>query len=291
MKHLIILALCLALTTDAPGLADSSRTSEQGAKSAVVHAVGTLQPEEAVDVGSSVAGVLQKIHVDFRSEVKAGTVLAQLDPAPYEAECARARAVLRHAEVSVRLALTKVALAESEFKRVKDLADMRAVGPSEADAARAKLEMAKSAVLLEEATAMQRTAELQRAELNLSYCTIRSPLDGVVIDRRCKVGQIVTADFGSRGLFLIAKDLRKLQVWAAVREADIVRVAVGQTARFTTEAFPKETFQGRVSQVRLNATIEKGVVTYTVVIDVDNSNGRLLPYLTADVNIEVGKAP
>src|SRR5262249_33498403 len=123
----------------------------------------------------------------------------------------------------------------------------------------------------------------------LSYCTIRSPTKGVVIDRRVNVGQAVTAALNAPSLFLIAKDLKKLEIWASVGEADVVQVRKGQPAQFRIDAFPKSQFRGHVSQIRLNATVAQNVVTYTVVVAVDNADGNLLPYLTADVRIETGR--
>lgn len=134
---------------------------------------------------------------------------------------------------------------------------------------------------------MQGEAALRQAEINLGYTTIRSPVKGVIVDRRVNVGQTVVASLNAPSLFLIAKDLRRVQVWASVNEADIGRIRVRQAARFTVDAFPGDEFAGEVAQIRLNATMTQNVVTYTVVVSVDNSSGRLLPYLTANVRFAI----
>jgi HlyD family secretion protein len=291
---LIPASLVLALAASAgTASADGNRDA-----AAVVKALGTVEPEEVVDVGAKVAGVVQRLGadprdaskaIDFNTAVKAGTVLVQLDPAPYQAAAAQARADVRRAEAGLRLATAKVTLAERELERAKRRAADKTADASEVEVAQAAVEVARAGVAVEEAAVAQGKAALQRAELNLNDCTIRSPIDGVVIDRRVSVGQAVAFGVNAPSLFLIAKDLKRLQVWTSVKEADIGRVAKGQPARFTVDAYPNATFQGRVAQVRLNATMTKGAVTYTVVVDVDNSDGKLLPYLTAQVSIEGGE--
>src|SRR5262249_12654673 len=132
-------------------------------------------------------------------------------------------------------------------------------------------------------------AMLREAQVNLGYTQIRSPVDGVIVDRRVNVGQTVVAGLNAPSLFLIAKDLTKLQVWASVNEADIGNIHAGQSVRFTVDAYPKETFVGQVAQIRLNASMTQNVVTYTVVISTDNSQGKLLPYMTANLQFEVDR--
>jgi HlyD family secretion protein len=144
-------------------------------------------------------------------------------------------------------------------------------------------------VPVDEADIATSEAALQHAQVNLRYCTITSPVDGVVIDRRCNVGQPVTASLNAPSLFLLARDLKKLQVWVSVPETDIGGVMPGQRLQFSVRAFPKKLSEGRVAQIRLNATMTDKVVTYTVTADVDNSDRKLLPYLTAEVAIVVGE--
>jgi HlyD family secretion protein len=297
----ICFGLALALAACGPdGIQPFGRSKEQGDKrTGVVKATGTLQPQEIVDIGAQVSGTILKLGadpndekktIDWGTKVKAGTVLAQLDPASYQAALAQAQADLQRAEASLRLAVARAALAERELKRTKKREADKIVDSLDVDVAKAAVDVAKAVVTLEERGVAQNKAAIRTAELNLSYCTIRSPIDGVVIDRRVNVGQAVTAKLDSPSLFLLAKDLNKLEVWASVKEADIPRVKKGQLAHFTFDAFPKETFKGRVTRVQLNAVMAaKEGVTFTVVIDVDNSDGKLLPYLTAQVLIETAE--
>jgi HlyD family secretion protein len=147
----------------------------------------------------------------------------------------------------------------------------------------------KAAILQAKAGQAQAEAVLRRSRRNLGYCTIRSPVDGVIIDRRVNIGQTVVASLNAPSLFLLAKDLRRVQVWVAVNEADIGRIHPGQPVTFTVDAFPGETFRGEVGKIRLNASMTQNVVTYTVEVISDNSSGRLLPYLTANVRFELDR--
>ena len=151
----------------------------------------------------------------------------------------------------------------------------------------ANYKAAEANVAVGEATIQQNEAALEMAKTNLGYSTIKSPVDGVIIDRRVNIGQTVVASLNAPSLFLIAKDLRRMQVWASVNEADIGRIHPSMPVRFTVDAYPGEVFRGKVVQVRLNATMTQNVVTYTVVVTTDNSDGKLLPYLTANVNFEL----
>jgi HlyD family secretion protein len=286
MKNCIILGLGLALAVSVcPGAGNSSqeRSGKDSSGAAVVQAIGTVEPEEVVELGSQVTGRIQSFGadpkdknkaIDFNTVVNKGTILVQLDPGRYQAELALAKANLRRADAGFRQAMARAETAQKVSGK--------------ADVSISDLEMAKAAVLMEEATVAQAKAALGRAELELSYCTIRSPIDGIIVDRRCNVGQSVSEGAAAPSLFLIAKDLKKIQVWVLVKEADIARIAKGQLAQFTVDAFPGETFKGRVASRRLNATATQGVVSYTVVIEADNHIEKLFPYLTAHVNIEVG---
>jgi HlyD family secretion protein len=302
MKNFVLSGVALAVVAGVGTAADNGKAGgrfrqeavKRGSLQAVVEAVGTVEPEEVVDVGAQVPGRVLRFGpdpndknktVDFRTEVKRGGILVQLDPAPYEAEVARARANLEGAEASVRLAKAKVALAERELRRAEKRRADKAGDAADVEVAKAALDVARAAVPVAEAAVAQKQAALKQAQQNLDRTTIRSPIDGVIIDRRCNVGQVVTANLSAPSLFLIARDLKKMQVWAAVKEADIGRVTKGQTARFTVDAVPAETFEGRVGQIRLNAALTKNEVTYTVVVDVDNRDGKLLPYLTAHLNL------
>jgi HlyD family secretion protein len=271
---------------------------KRGALARTVQALGTVEPENVVDVGAQVTGQIIKFGadprdkdktIDFGTIVDAGTILAQLDPAIYEAKVAQARAALEKAVVTLKLRQVEMAQVEQEWIRVRRLGE-RALSKEEIDITKTKLEVARTRVELEKPAVKEAEAHLKEAELNLAYTIIRSPIRGVIIDRRVNVGQTVAARLDTPSLFLIATDLSKLRVWASVNEADIGTIQPGQTVRFTVKPYPDQVFQGKVSQLRLNAAMTKGVVTYTVVVQVDNPGGKLLPYLTADVHFVVGHA-
>ena len=185
---------------------------------------------------------------------------------------------------------------ENDWKRAQKLGPSDALSQTDFDAARSNFEVAKAnlgvgkaAIAQAKGTVAQAEATLKRSLQNLSYCTIVSPVKGVIIDRRVNIGQTVVASLNAPSLFLLAKDLTRMQVWVSVNEADIGRIKPGQPVTFTVDAYPGEVFVGEVGKVRLNATMTQNVVTYTVEIITDNSDGRLLPYLTANVTFIVGE--
>ncbi|MBI4797096.1 MAG: efflux RND transporter periplasmic adaptor subunit, partial [Deltaproteobacteria bacterium] len=190
----------------------------------------------------------------------------------------------------------KLFQAERDWGRAKQLGPSDALSQSDYDAALSAFEVAKAnlnvgqaAVVQTKDAVAQAEATLRRASQNLDYCTIRSPVKGVIIDRRVNIGQTVVASLNAPSLFLIARDLTRLEVWAAVNEADIGNIRPGQPVTFTVDAHPGITFKGEVEKIRLNATMTQNVVTYTVQIDTDNSDGRLIPYLTANVKFLVAE--
>ncbi|MGQ9687162.1 MAG: efflux RND transporter periplasmic adaptor subunit [Desulfobaccales bacterium] len=277
---------------------------------ATISATGTVEPEEVVDVGAQVAGRIVAFGkdkhgkiVDYGSVVEAGTILAQIDDAIYAAEVSQAKAQLAQAQANVKRAeadlgqlRAKLFQAERDWQRAKKLGPSDALSQSDYDAALSAYEVAKANLKVGEAAVVQTKdavaqaqANLRRAAQNLEYCTIRSPVKGVIIDRRVNIGQTVVASLNAPSLFLIAKDLTRLQVWAAVNEADIGNIRPGQPVTFTVDAYPGETFQGEVGKVRLNATMTQNVVTYTVEVNTDNSDGRLIPYLTANLRFLVAE--
>ena len=277
-------------------------TVERGSITATVRTRGTVEPEDVVDIGAQVAGTVKSFGpdprdktktIDFCSEVEAGTVLAQIDSTTYENAVDQAKANLARAEAELKLAVLKSQQAEVDWKRVQELGKTKVISAQDVEVCKNAFELARASVGVNEAAVKQAQAALQAAEINLSYCTIKSPVKGVVIDRRINVGQTVVASLSAPSLFLIAKDLKKMQVWASVSEADVGRIRVGQAARFSVDAFPKDSFQGKVSQVRLNASMTQNVVTYTVVVatnnpaDTDSPFGKLLPYMTADIEFVV----
>ena len=238
-----------------------------------VTATGTLSAVTTVQIGSQVSGVIARLYADFNSRVKKGQLLAELDPTPFQAQVEQRQADVTKARVDA-------ANAKVNYDRQSRLAKAGLAAQSDLDNARAQYEGA-------EAQVQQATAALSQAQTNLRYTKISSPIDGVVVDREYDVGQTVAASFQAPTLFAIAQDLTKMQVQADVDQSDIGRVQVGQTARFTVDAYPDQEFRGRISQIRLNATVNQNVVTYPVVIEVANPEEKLRPKMTANVTIDV----
>jgi HlyD family secretion protein len=261
-----------------------------------VSASGTLEPEEVVDVGAQIAGIIKSFGTDpadpskpvsYGSAVEDGTVLAQLDDALFKARVDQARASLGKSEADVLQAQAKLQQTERDYERAKKLRTRDQVSPLEFDTAQAAFETARASLALAESSVALAKADLEEAIVNLGYTTIRSPVRGIILDRRVNIGQTVVASLNAPSLFLIAKDLGRMEIWASVNESDVGQVHVGQPVRFSVASFPNEPFEGKVTQIRLNASMSQSVVTYTVVVAVDNSKRKLLPYLTARVHFEV----
>lgn len=269
-----------------------------------IEATGTVEPEELVNVGAQIGGMVIRFGpdtngkpIDYGSKVKAGGILAQIDDSLYLAErdiakanCEQGEAAIASAEASLKETEAQFALAKAEWERTVHLFEQGVATKSEKDNATSTYEKAKASLALYKAKLLQAKAQLTaskatlaKAERNLGYCVITSPVDGVIIDRRVNIGQTVNASMNAPSLFLIAKDLRKMQVWVSVNEADVGVIRPGQKAEFTVDAFPNRIFKGTVKKIRLNATMSQNVVTYVVEIDTDNADGTLLPYLTANV--------
>jgi HlyD family secretion protein len=240
-----------------------------------VTASGQLNPVVNVQVGSQISGRINKILVDFNSEVKSNQVIAQIDPASYQA------AVLRY-EADLANAKANLALAQIQARRAQSLFTNNLISASEHDTTLAQAQVAEAQVQSAEAA-------LANAKVDLSRCTIFAPVDGVVISRNVDVGQTVAASFNTPTLFLIANDLTKMQIDALVSEADIGGVAVGQNVNFTVDAFPYRTFHGKVSQIRYGALTNQNVVNYDCVVSVDNSDGKLLPGMTASISVVIAE--
>jgi HlyD family secretion protein len=292
--------------------ANSYRTTQvtRGDLLLAISATGTVEPEEVIDVGAQVAGQILSFGldadgktVDYGSKVTEGTVLAKIDESLYTAEAAEAEAQVQAAEANLQRAEAdlqqlnaKLNQAQRDWQRAKKLGPSQALAESSYDAYQAAYQTAvanvaigKAAILQAKAGRAQAQAVLQRAQRNLGYCTITAPVSGVIIDRRVNIGQTVVASLNAPSLFLIAKDLTRMQVWVAVNEADIGKIQPGQPVTFTLDAFPGETFEGQVGKIRLNASMTQNVVTYTVEIVTENRSGRLLPYLSANVQFELNR--
>ena len=257
-------------------------------------------------MGSQVTGKIQSFGpdphnpgktVDFCTEVEEGTLLAIIDPTIYKAQYDQAVASLAHAKADLLQLQAKCDQAEQEWKRAQGLLPKKAIADTDYDLDKANWLAAKANVDVGKATIKECEATLALAKTNLDYCTIRSPLKGVIIERRVNMGQTVVSAMSASSLFLLAKDLRRMQIWASVNEADIGRIHTGLPVHFTIATYPGETFEGEVTQVRLNAQSTQNVVTYTVVVTTDNPPsadhpfGKLFPYMTADLKFEIERHP
>ncbi len=240
-----------------------------------VTATGTLNAVTTVDVGTQVSGIVSKLYADFNSVVKAGDIIAQIDPTFLDQ-------AVKDAQASLDRATAQSNESQRAFERMKVLYDKKLESQANYDAALATAEGDK-------ATLKSAQAQLDKAKLNLQYATIYAPINGVVINRQVSVGQTVAASFSSPTLFTIANDLSKMQVEATVDESDIGSVSVGQQVDFTVDAYPNDNFVGTVSQIRLAPQVVSNVVNYTVIISVENDNLKLMPGMTANVKILVGQ--
>ena len=257
----------------------------RGSISATVSATGSVNPVEMVDVGTQVSGTIKEIYVDYNSRVTKGQLIAMLDTDMLQSRIEEAKAALALAQARTTSARASVADADRTFKRNKELWGRDLIARSELDAAETKLSLARASLAENNAQVVQAKASLKQAETSLGYARIVSPVDGVVIARKVDVGQTVAASLQTPTLFSIARDLTRMQIEASVDEADIGRIAEGQRAICRFDAWPDTTFEGTVTQVRLKSTVVSNVVTYTVIIRVDNSELKLKPSMTANVTI------
>ena len=262
---------------------------ERGDIRVAISATGTLSAISTVTVGSQISGQVTDILVDFNSQVKKGDVLARIDPSTYNAQIEQGTAQIASARASLAQAQATLRNAELDFQRKSDLGKQKLVAVSDVDLARAALEQARAQVNSAQASIRQQTASTQTTRVNLERTVIRSPVDGVVLTRKIEPGQTVAASLSAPELFTIAEDLGKMKIELAVDESDIGQVKVGQAVSFTADAFADRQFKGTVEQVRLAATTTSNVVTYPVVVTVDNTDGTLLPGLTVNAEIEVSK--
>ena len=270
----------------------------------VVQATGTINAVTTVQVGSQVSGTIQTLSADFNSHVKKNQVIAQIDPSLFQgallqakADLADAQANLIAAKANLDKAQAAAAQAKLDFNRYTTLAAEGVVPTQQLDTARATSQSADAAVGAAKAQVTQAAAQAQQksaavtvAQTNLDHSTIRSPIDGTVIARSVDVGQTVAASLQAPTLFTIAQDLTKMQVYVSTDESDVGTIQAGQEVNFKVDAFPKDTFKGKVSAVRLNATTVQNVVTYTTIVDFDNPEMKLFPGMTAYVTVPVATA-
>ena len=262
---------------------------ERGEIVDAIAATGNINAVTTVSVGSQVSGTIQQIFVDFNSRVRKGQVIALIDPRLLEASLTQARGSVDNAKATLEKAQVGVIDTERTYRRNRELVKDGFVAQSDADFSQTALEQALAQKRSAEAALKQAEGALRVAETNLEYATIRSPVDGIVISRNVDVGQTVAASFQTPTLFSIAQDLTKMQVDTNVDESDIGRAVVGQATTFTVDAWPEKTFTGTVSQVRNSPIVTQNVVTYNVVVRVDNRDLLLKPGMTANVSIEVKK--
>src|SRR6266446_7194936 len=283
---------------------------KRGDLMATITATGTIEPVEVVDVGAQVAGQIISFGkdkdgkaIDYGSTVEEGTVLAQIDDSVYAADVALARAQLEQdkaGEVSATANLeqskAKAVQADADWQRAQKLGPQGAIAPQATDSfkaaydiGKANVDVAQASLAQAKATTVKSEATLNKAQRNLDFCTIKSPVKGVIIDRRVNIGQTVVASLNAPSLFLIEKDLTKMQIWVSVNEADVGKIVPGTPVTFTCDTFPDREFTGTVGKVRLNATMAQNVVMYTVEVNIENVDKTLLPYLTANVRFIVRK--
>lgn len=274
----LVSAVIWALTVSTGDAATTFRFVEvtRGDVESTVTATGTVQATETVEVGTQVSGQIAEIYVDFNDRVEEGQLIARIDPTLLEQE-------VRSAEVALARNQADLDQARRELDRFRDLHASEVVSVSELDLAQYQFNLAEAAY---------RSAEisLERAQRNLQYTEIRAPIDGVVISRAVEVGQTVAASLSAPVLFVIAHDLGQMEILASVDESDIGRIAEGQPVRFSVQAYVEKAFVGTVRQVRLEAKTQENVVTYSVVVAVDNEDGSLLPGMTATLDIVLERA-
>ncbi len=277
---------------------------------ASISATGTVEPTVVVIVGAQVNGLIKSFGkdkygktVDYASVVDEGTILANIDDSLYVAARDSAKAQLEQAtankasaDANVLQMKANLLLAQQNWDRAKKLGPSEALAQSAYDqyhasyeAAKANLAAAEAAVEQAKASIASSTAALNTAKLNLGYCTIKAPVKGVIIDRQVNIGQTVVSSLSAPSLFLLATDLKRITVWISVNEADVGSIYPGQPVTFTVDAFPNREFKGVVGKIRLNATMTQNVVTYTVEVNTNNDDGKLLPYLTANAKFITGR--
>jgi HlyD family secretion protein len=299
MKKFIIPALVIVVLLSA-GLFFYSRKSpettyrtarvERGSIVSSVSATGNLAAVVTVQVGTQVSGTIQKLFVDFNSPVKQGQTIAQIDPALFNAQVEQTRGNYLTAQANLQKARADLADAKRSRERYRQLLKDGIVAQSDYDTADNRFELAAATVKAAEGNVAQTRGAFSQAETNLRYATIRSPVNGTVVSRNVDVGQTVAASFQTPTLFTIAQDLTKMEIDTSVDEADISRIKVGQPVSFTVDSYPDNRFAGKVTQIRNAPIITQNVVTYVVVVGVDNKDMKLKPGMTANVTVETARS-
>ena len=273
---------------DAPRFLTASVTRGDIVES--VEATGTLEAVTTVQVGTQVSGTIKTLRADFNSRVRKGEVVAELEPSLFQTQVDQARATVTRLEADVERARVDVDDTQVKLRRANELWDKQLIAQTDLETAQASARQAEAALKAAQAQVAQARASLSQAQVNIEHTIIRAPIDGVVISRNVDVGQTVAASMSAPTLFVIANDLSRMRVSASVDESDIGRVRAGQAVSFKVDAYPNETFTGKVSQVRLQPVTEQNVVSYVTIIDVPNPGLKLKPGMTANVTVEIARA-
>lgn len=255
-----------------------------------VEASGTIKPINTIAVGTQVSGTVARIYVDYNSQVKKGQLLAELDPSLFQANVEQSTAKLNNAQAAYSKAQANLEYKRNNYKRYEHLFAKNYVSRDDVELARSNYLTAQADVAAARAEMNAQQATLKNNLTNLGYSKITSPVDGTVISRAVDVGQTVAASFNTPTLFEVAQDLTKMQIETSVSEADIGKIKVGQRAEYTLDGYQDKKFEGTVTQVRLASTTTNNVVTYTVIVSVDNSDGFAIPGMSANVSIITGEA-
>lgn len=257
--------------------------------SQTVEASGTINPVNTVSVGSTVSGLIKEIYVDFNSVVKKGQVLAQIDPAIFEATVKQQQAAIVNAQANLAKLQANADYSRKTFNRYQNLYKRNFISKSDLDQAKSTYQADMAQIEAAKAQIVQAQAQYKTALTNLDYTKITAPVDGMIISRKIDVGQPVAASFQAPELFTIAQDLKKMQIEVNVSEADIGKVEKGQSVIYTLDGYPDSEFYGKVTQVRISPTTVSNVVTYSVIVEVENEDLKLKPGMTANVQIVTKK--
>ncbi len=290
----IIAGVVLRLTLFSSNKNDTEKYKKEaidkGNIEALVITTGTINPVTTVDIGSQVSGKIEELYVDFNSRVKEGQVIAELDQAQFITRVKQNEANYQSAEAALEKARVTLENAKRKYERAMNLFEKELISFEEKESIETQYYSARADIQSSEARLAQAESQLDSSKVDLTYTIIKSPIDGVVINRRVNIGQTVAASLQAPVLFQIANDLSKMQVECSVDEADIGKVKEGQKVKFTVDAFPEENFTGKVSQVRLSPEIVQNVVTYTTIVEVNNPEMKLRPGMTATASIVTGEA-
>ncbi len=300
MKKIIVTVIVLAVIAGSVGAYYKFRNAGEAPKITtlpvsrgdvveVVGASGTLQAVTTVQVGTQVSGIIKTLNADFNSIVKAGQVIAELDPSLIQTQIEQGKANLVRAQADLDRLKVTADDARTKLKRAQELAAKKLLAAQDLEAAEVAVRSADAQIKSSEASYVQAQASLNQTQVNLEHCIILAPIDGIVISRNVDVGQTVAASMNAPTIFVVAADLTKMQVNASIDESDVGRMREGQTVKFRVDAYAGEEFTGTVAQVRLQPVTVQNVVTYNTVINVPNPDYKLKPGMTANVSIEIAR--